>query len=148
MDSKNKSTGDLYRGINEFKWGCSSRSNLVKNENGKLFADSHTILNSWNNCFSQLLNVHNITDVRQVHTVEPLVPPPSRLEVETAIAKLSKYKSPRIDQILAEMIQAGGEILLPAIHRLINYVWNKVDLLDQWEKCIIVPMNKKFDNTD
>jgi hypothetical protein len=29
------------------------------------FADSHSILNKWKNYFSQLLNVHNVSDVRQ-----------------------------------------------------------------------------------
>jgi hypothetical protein len=62
--------------------------------------------------------MHNISDVRQieVHTAEPLVPCPSRLEVEIAIAKLKKHKSPGSDQILAEMNQALGELLLSAIH--------------------------------
>jgi hypothetical protein len=48
------------------------------------------ILNRWKNYFSQLLNVHNFSDVRQieVHTAEPLVPGPSRLQVEIAAAKL------------------------------------------------------------
>jgi hypothetical protein len=66
------------------------------------------------------LNVHNVSDVRQreVHTAEPLVPGPSRLEVEIAIAKLKMYKSPGSDQIPAELIQAGGEILLSEIHKL------------------------------
>jgi hypothetical protein len=43
-----------------------------------------------------LLNVHNASDVRQieVHTAEPLVPGPSRPEVEFGIAKLKKHKSP------------------------------------------------------
>jgi hypothetical protein len=70
--------------------------------------------------------VHNVSDFRQieVQTVEPLVPGPSRLEVEIAIAKLKKYKSPGSDQIPAELIQAVGEILLSAIHKLINSVWN------------------------
>jgi hypothetical protein len=56
--------------------------------------------------------VHNVSDVRQieVHMTEPLVPGPSRLEVEIAIAKLKKYKSPGSDQIHAELIQAGGEM--------------------------------------
>jgi hypothetical protein len=45
---------------------------------------------------------------------EPLVSGPSCLEVETAIAKLKKYKSPWSDQIPAVLIQAGGEILLSA----------------------------------
>jgi hypothetical protein len=66
----------------------------VKDENGDLHADSHNILNSWKNYFSQVLNVHNVSDVRQieVHTAEPLVPGPTRLEVEIVIAKLKKYK--------------------------------------------------------
>jgi hypothetical protein len=64
----------------------------VKDENIDLLEDFHNILNRWKNYFSQLLNVHNVSDVRQievlVHTAEPLVPGPSRLEVEIAIAKL------------------------------------------------------------
>jgi hypothetical protein len=52
------------------------------------------------NYFSQLLNVHSVSDVRQieVHMTEPLVPGPSGLEVEIVIAKLKKYKSPGSDQ--------------------------------------------------
>jgi hypothetical protein len=36
----------LFRGINAFKRGYQPRSNLVKDENGDLFADSHNILNN------------------------------------------------------------------------------------------------------
>jgi hypothetical protein len=54
--------------------------------------------------------------------------------VEIAIAKLKKYKSPGRDQILAELIQAGGEILLSSIHKLVNSVWNKEELPDQWKE--------------
>jgi hypothetical protein len=62
----------------------------VKYEDGDFLADSHSILNRWKNYFSQLLNVHNISDVRQieVHTDEPLVPGPSRLEMEITVAKV------------------------------------------------------------
>jgi hypothetical protein len=115
------------------------------------FADSHNILNRWKNCFSQLLNVHNFSDVKQirrVHTAERLVPDPSRLEVDIAIAKLKKYKSPGSDQIPAELIQAGGDILLSAIHKLINSVWSKEELPDQWKEPIIVPIHGKGDKTD
>jgi hypothetical protein len=68
--------------------------------------------------------------------------------VEIAIAKLEKYKSPGSDQIPAELIQAGGEILLSAIHKLVNYVWNKEGLPDQWNESIIVPIHKKGDKND
>jgi hypothetical protein len=79
--------------------GYQPRSNLVKDENGDLLADSHNILSSWKKYVSQLLNVHNVSDVRQteIHTAEQLVPVPSRLEVEIAIANLEKYKSPSSD---------------------------------------------------
>jgi hypothetical protein len=43
---------------------------------------------------------------------EPLVPGPSHLEDEIANAKWKEYKSPGSDQILEELIQARGEILL------------------------------------
>jgi hypothetical protein len=79
----------------------------------------------------------------EVHTAEPLVPGPSRLEVEIAIANLKNYKSPGSDQISAELIQTGGEMLLSAIHKLINSVWNKEELPDQWKESIIVTIHKK-----
>jgi hypothetical protein len=66
----------------------------VKDENGDLLADSHNILNTWKNYFSQLLNV---------------VPYPSPFEVKIAVAKLKSYRLLGSDQILAELIQAGGE---------------------------------------
>jgi hypothetical protein len=94
-------------------------------------------------------NVHNVSDVRQieVHTAEPFVLGPSRLEVEIAIANLKKYKSPGSDEIPAELIQAEGEILPSVIHKLINSVWNKEELPDQWKESIIVPVHKKGDKT-
>jgi hypothetical protein len=54
----------------------------------------------------------------------------------------SSYPPP-LNQIPAELIQAGGEILLSAIHKLINSVWNKEELSDQWKQSVIVPVHKK-----
>jgi hypothetical protein len=72
-----------------------------------------------------LLNVHRISDDRQIPTAEPLVPDPSPSEVEIAIEKLKRYKSPGSDQIPAELIQAGGEILRSKIHTyLLTYSWS------------------------
>jgi hypothetical protein len=77
--------------------------------------------------------MHIVSDVRQilVHTAEPQVPDPSRLEVEITIAKLKKYKSPDSEQIPSEISQAGGETLLSAIHKAINSIWNLEELPHQ-----------------
>jgi hypothetical protein len=74
--------------------------------------------------------VYNVSDVRQitVHRGEPLVTGPSLLEFEIDNAKLRKYKSPGSNQILAQLIQAGGETLLHVIHKLIHIIWNKEEL--------------------
>jgi hypothetical protein len=61
---------------------------------------------------------------------------------------LKRYKSPGSDQIPAELIQAGGETLRSKIHKLINSIWNKEKLPDQWKESIIVPVNKKGDKTE
>jgi hypothetical protein len=81
--------------------------------NGDQLTHSCSILNIQKNYFCWLLNVHGVSDVGQteMHTVESLVPECSYLEVEIAIEKLKRYKSLGVDQILAELIQAGGNTL-------------------------------------
>jgi hypothetical protein len=146
-NSKNKNIRDLYRRINEFKKGYQPRTNLLKNEMG---VDPHKILNRWKNYFCELLNVHGAGGVRQteMHTGQPFVPQPSASEVEVAIGKLERYKSPGVDQIPAELFQVGGETLRLEIHKLIKLIWNKEELPHQWKESTVVPVHKKGDKTD
>jgi hypothetical protein len=104
----------------------------VKDENGDLLEDSHNILNRWKN-YSQLLNEPRVSDVKQIeiHTAEPLVSDPSPSDVEIATPKLKEYKSPGSNQIPAELIQTGGEILRSKFHNLINSIRNTEELPDQ-----------------
>jgi hypothetical protein len=140
---------ETCRDINKFKKVYQSRSNLVKDENNDLLADAHNILYRQKNYFCQILNVHGIDDIRQTerHTAEPLIPEFSPFEVEIAIKKLKRYKSPSIVQILEELIQAGGNTLCSEIHKFINTIWNKDELLQQWKESIIVSIYKKDDKT-
>jgi len=68
--------------MSDFKKGYQPRINIVKDENGDLITDSHSILSRWRNHFLQLLIVPGVNDVRQteIHTAEPLVPEPSASE--------------------------------------------------------------------
>jgi hypothetical protein len=96
------------------------------------------------------LNVHRVSDVRQIeiHTAEPIVTDPRPIEVETTNAKFKWYKSPGSDEIPAYHIQAEVEILCSKINKLINSIWNKEELPDQWEESIIIPVHKKGDKTE
>ena len=97
---------------------------IVKDEKGDLEADSHSIVVRWRKYFSQPFNMHGVKDVGQaeIHTAEPLVPEPSASEVELAIDKLQSHKPPGIDQILAELIKAGGRTICLDIHKLITSI--------------------------
>jgi hypothetical protein len=67
----------------------------------------------------------------EMHTAKSSVPDPSASEVEVATGKLKRYKSPSVNQILAELIQAGEERLCLEIHKLIKLIWNKEELPHQ-----------------
>jgi hypothetical protein len=110
-----------------------------------LLADPHNVLNRWKNYFCQLLNVHRVSDVRQteMHTAEPFVPEPRASDVEVAVGKLKSCKSPAVDQILAELIQAEGETFRSEIHKLVKLIWNKEELSHQWKESIMVPIHKR-----
>jgi predicted nucleic acid-binding protein len=72
-----------------------------------------------------------------IYIAEPLVPVPSPLQVENVTVRKKMHKSPDIYQIPAKLIQAGGKTLHSEIHELINSIWSKEELPDQWKKSII-----------
>ena len=98
-------------GIGDFKNGYQPGTNIVKDGKGDLVADSNSILARRKNRFSQLFNAHGVNDDRQteIHTSEPLGTEPSAFEVEIAIEKQKRHRSPGIDQIPAELIKAGAK---------------------------------------
>ena len=44
-------------------------------------------------------------------------------EVEAAVKSLKKGKSPGIDNILGELVQAGGDAVISALHKICNKIW-------------------------
>jgi hypothetical protein len=56
---------------------------------------------------------------------------------------LKKYKSPDSNQILADLIQAEGEILFPAIQTFLNSVSNKEILPVQWNDSGTITSSQK-----
>jgi len=65
-------------------------------------------------------------------------------EVRAAIAKM-KNKSPGIDNITAEEIQAAAEDvgIVADIWQLIQQVWSKEEFPADLKKAVIVPIHKK-----
>jgi hypothetical protein len=57
-----------------------------------------------------------------MHTAKPFVPEHSACESEAAVGKLKSYKSPCVDHIPEELIEAGEETLHSEIHKLIMLI--------------------------
>jgi hypothetical protein len=80
-----------------------------------------------------------------MHTAEPLVPESRCLEIEISIENVRRYKSLGIDQIPAELPQAGGNTLRSEIHIFFNSIWNKEELLQKWKDSIIILIYEEGD---
>ena len=66
-----------------------------------------------------------------MHTSEPEVSEPRSLE--KAVEEPKKYILPGNDKITAELILAEGRIIHYEIHKLINLVWKKEELHQEWK---------------
>jgi len=73
---------------------------------------------------------------------------PSASDVEMAVEKLQRHKSPGTDKIPAELIKAWGRTIRSEIRKLNNSLWNKEELSEEWSGSIIVPAYKKGDKRD
>ena len=76
------------------------------------------------------------------------MPESSAFEVEWATVKLKSHKSPGIDQITADLINAWGRTFRSVFHKLIISIGNTEELHEEWKESIIVPIYGKGDKTD
>jgi hypothetical protein len=136
-NSKIKNIRDLHRGIKDFKKGYQTRTDIVKDENDDLFTGFHSNLSRRRNHFSQQWNVRGINDVQltKTHTATPTMPELSAFEVAMAIGNL-KHKSSGFDQIPTELIKTGRITICSETHKLIDSIWNKEELPEEWKELI------------
>jgi hypothetical protein len=56
---------------------------------------------------------------------------------------MKRHKSAGSDQIPAELIEARSEMLCSKIHKLINSIWNKEYLPDQWRSLLLYQYTRR-----
>jgi hypothetical protein len=69
-------------------------------------------------------------------------------EIDEAIKRLKVNKAPGLDQIVAELLQRGGDQLKYAIRALCCKAWEKEKVPEDWTKGIIFPIYKDGDKKD
>ena len=66
-----------------------------------------------------------------------------REEVEIAVASLKKGKSAGVDNIPAELVQAGGETMIDVLTEICNRIWRTGEWPTPWIQSLIITLPKK-----
>ena len=66
-----------------------------------------------------------------------------RKEVEAAVQSLKKWKSAGVDNIPAELVQAGGEDVITALKTICNKIWQTGNWPTPWIQSLVITLPKK-----
>ena len=66
-----------------------------------------------------------------------------RESVEAAVKLLKKGKSPGIDNIPGELVQAGGDAVISVLHKICNKIWQTGEWPMPWTHSLIITLPKK-----
>lgn len=144
----------LYQTLRRLSGRTKSTNDNIKKADGTFVRSSSERLDRWKEHFEDLLN----HDAPQGPPAQPMPtnPPetalsdeePTAQEVRAAIKSLKNGKAPGADNVTAESIKAGGEVLFKRLHSLIQLIWRTEEIPTMWKKAIIVPILKKGDNRE
>ena len=102
------------------------RSSTIQDKSGKCFTEEKEILSRWTEYCSELYNYGSCGDNTVLDCGQPPeedLQPILREEVEIAVASLKKGKSAGVDNIPAELVQAGGETMIDVLTEICNRIW-------------------------
>ena len=91
-----------------------------------MLTEERQILNQWTECCSELYNYKANGDPSALNCPQTDTEdyhPILRREVEAAVQSLKKGKSAGVDNIPAELAQAGGEDVIIAFTTVCNKIW-------------------------
>jgi hypothetical protein len=145
--------------IRQLKGGRTNVDNMpIRNKQGDLLSNSDDVMVRWSEYFYELLNVHSIIDPHIIQQIPiPIIPtieqirqekPPSLSEVFDAIKQMKNRKALGVDNISADVLNAGGVPMAKWVHEIVCDVWNGQVMVEDWTTAILIRLYKsKGDRT-
>ena len=112
----------------------------------KCLIEENEILNRWTEYCSDLYIYE--TDGDPIVLDCPQIPdeehhPILREEVEAAVKALKMGKSAGVDNIPAELVQAGGEAMIDILTAICNKIWKTGEWPTTWTQSLVITLPKK-----
>ena len=127
--------------------GSRTRSGPIKVKDDTLLSSGEDKLTKWAEHFNEVLNRPAQTISTQAKDLLDTLPISTEkfteVEVRKATRALKNSKSPGVDRISAEMLNAGGETVILWIPGLCNPVWESEVVPDDWKNGTIVSIPQK-----
>ena len=99
-----------------------NKSSAIQDKSGKCHTEEKEILSRWTEYCSELYNYKSCGDNAVLDCSQPPeedLQPIFREEVEIAVASLKKGKSAGVENIQAELVQAGGESMIDVLTEIV-----------------------------
>ena len=122
------------------------RSSTIQDKSGKCLTEEKEILSRWTENCSELYNYESCGENTVLDCSQPPeedLQPILREEVEIAVASLKNGKSAGVDNIPAELVQAGGETMIDVLTEICNRIWRTGEWPTLWTQSLIIALPKK-----
>ncbi|VVC39774.1 Reverse transcriptase domain [Cinara cedri] len=142
----------FFSNSKDVKQGYKQQTRMVRNQTGDLLTNEKDIAEEFKNYYKMLLNktASRPSDATyiQYSTAEPSISNPLRIEINWSINKLKNNKAPGESNVVAELLKNSGETLKNEIWKMINLIWEKEIIPEEWNLSILCPVFKKGDILD
>ena len=119
-------------------------TDIINDKNGNPLIHPSKVTMRWREYFQELLNPLGeknkiIPTDLVVSTLDPEI---LHNEVDRVVRQAPKYKTPGVDRLPTEIIQATGEYGIKWLHRIFNAAWAQQRTPKDWQQAIIIPLWK------
>ena len=122
------------------------RSSTIQDKSGKCLTEVNEILSRWTEYCSELYNYESCGDNAVLDCSQPQeedLQPILREEIEIAVASMKKGMSSGVDNIPAELDQAGRETTIDVLTEICNRIWRTGEWPIPWTQSLIITLPKK-----
>ena len=146
----------VFRELRTCQLGLNNQSTTVQAEDGTRLTNIKDCLCRWKDHFNDLLNKScDATDAELQRDADQATPdadshtdPVTSLEVELRLKCLKNRRAPGICSITAELLKKGGDSMINWLVYIINSVWIKKTIPDDWQRGIILLFWKNKENKE